>query len=82
MNNRDMILKKLIKIEKELEKCRTSAIQDGWQTSRYAKKARKWDVLAKEKMVLKQELDCCDDKTGDVMCTGCNCWKMTRHYCG
>tara|TARA_R110000782_G_scaffold259714_1_gene350422 strand:- start:124 stop:339 length:216 start_codon:yes stop_codon:yes gene_type:complete len=43
---------KLKKIEKELEKNRTSVIQDGWQTQRHAKKSRKWDFLAIEKMEL------------------------------
>jgi hypothetical protein len=30
---------------------------DGWQTSKHAKKARKWDVLAQEKMKLKQLIE-------------------------
>jgi allantoicase len=25
-------------------------MQDGWQTQRHAKKARKWDILAQRKM--------------------------------
>lgn len=41
---------KLAKIEKELDTCRTSVLQDGWQTQRYSKKSRKWDILAQEKM--------------------------------
>ena len=48
---------KLAKVEKELETCRTSVLQDGWQTMRYAKKSRKWDILAQEKMKLKQQID-------------------------
>ena len=44
--------KKLAKIEAELDKCRTSVIDDGWQTQRFAKKSRKWDILAQEKMEL------------------------------
>tara|TARA_R110000850_G_scaffold54009_2_gene128982 strand:- start:4 stop:189 length:186 start_codon:yes stop_codon:yes gene_type:complete len=48
---------KLEKVEKELDKVRTSSFVDGWQTQRHAKKARKWDELAKEKMNLIQEID-------------------------
>jgi len=48
---------KLAKIEKELDTCRTSVLQDGWQTMRYAKKARKWDILAQEKMKLLQQIE-------------------------
>lgn len=45
------LLKKLNKIEKELEKVRgASPLSDGWQTQRLAKKQRKWDELAKEKI--------------------------------
>lgn len=53
----EILQKKLAKIEKELETCRTSVLQDGWQTQRYAKKARKWDVLAQEKMKLLQQIE-------------------------
>tara|TARA_R110000744_G_scaffold365698_2_gene474578 strand:+ start:460 stop:723 length:264 start_codon:yes stop_codon:yes gene_type:complete len=48
---------KLKKIEKELDKVRTSSFVDGWQTSKHAKKSRKWDELAKEKFKLKKSLD-------------------------
>jgi allantoicase len=48
---------RLMKIEKELDTCRTSALQDGWQTQRHAKKARKWDILAQRKMDLIQQID-------------------------
>lgn len=51
------IKNKLQKIELELDKCRTSAMQDGWQTSKHAKKSRKWDFYAQEKMRLINELD-------------------------
>jgi len=44
--------KRLVKIETELSKCRGSVIADGWQTQRYAKKMRKWDYYAQEKMKL------------------------------
>lgn len=48
------------KIENELSKCRTSVMEDGWQTMKYAKKARKWDVLAQEKMKIIQILNDCE----------------------
>jgi allantoicase len=54
---KELIIKRLAKIEKELETCRTSVMQDGWQTQRYAKKSRKWDILAQEKMRLLSQLD-------------------------
>ena len=53
--------KRLEKIEKELDKCRTSSFVDGWQTQRHAKKARKWDVLAQEKMKLIQQINDIED---------------------
>lgn len=49
--------KRLAKVEAELSKCRTSVIDDGWQTSRHAKKSRKWDYYAQEKMSLKQRIE-------------------------
>ena len=48
---------RLLKIESELSTCRTSVLQDGWQTQRHAKKARKWDILAQRKMELIQQID-------------------------
>lgn len=54
---RQMLEKKLEKIEKELNGCRTSVMQDGWQTQRYAKKARKWDILAQEKFKIQSQLE-------------------------
>jgi allantoicase len=53
----EKLKKRLEKIEKELDKCRTSSFVDGWQTQRHAKKARKWDVLAQQKMKLIQQID-------------------------
>lgn len=49
--------RELQKIEKELSKCRTSVMQDGWQTMKYAKKARKWDYYAQEKMRILNLID-------------------------
>ena len=48
---------RLNKIEKELDSCRTSVLQDGWQTQRFAKKSRKWDILAQRKMQLIQQIE-------------------------
>jgi allantoicase len=48
---------KLLKIEAQLSTCRTSVLQDGWQTQRHAKKARKWDILAQLKMQLIQQIE-------------------------
>ena len=47
----------LQRIENELDKCRTSTMQDGWQTSKHAKKSRKWDFYAQEKISLINQLD-------------------------
>lgn len=54
--------KKLQKIERQLEKVRgCSPISHGWQTQRYAKASRKWDVLAEEKRrIIKQIQDNCN----------------------
>ena len=48
---------RLLKIESELSTCRTSVLQDGWQTQKHAKKARKWDILAQLKMELIQQIE-------------------------
>lgn len=48
---------RLIKIENELSTCRTSVMQDGWQTQKHAKKSRKWDILAQRKMELIKQID-------------------------
>ena len=53
MNNLQLLQKRLNKIEKELNTCRTSVLQDGWQTQRFAKKSHKWDYLAQEKIRIK-----------------------------
>jgi hypothetical protein len=56
-NQIQKIKNKLQRIESELDKCRTSTMQDGWQTSNHAKKSRKWDFYAQEKMSLLNQLD-------------------------
>lgn len=49
---------KLQKVEKELEKVRgCSPLTDGWQTQRYAKKSRKWDMLAQERMNIINQIE-------------------------
>ena len=53
----EQLKSRLIKVENELSKCRTSALQDGWQTQRHAKKSRKWDMLAQRKISLIQQID-------------------------
>lgn len=57
MNELENLKKRLDKIEQQLSSCRTSAMQDGWQTQRYAKKSRKWDVLAQRKMAIIAKID-------------------------
>lgn len=54
---KNKLLKKLQKIEIELEKCRTSSYIDGWQTQKHAKKSRKWDILAQEKIKIQTQLN-------------------------
>lgn len=57
----EKLKKRLEKIEKELDQCRTSSFVDGWQTQRHAKKSRKWDVLAQRKMKLIQRINDIED---------------------
>ena len=52
MDNIKLLQQRLDKIEKELSTCRTSVLQDGWQTQKFAKKSLKWDILAQRKMQL------------------------------
>ena len=57
MTSLQKLKNKLEKIEKELDKCRTSSFVDGWQTQKHARKARKWDYYAQEKMKLRQQIE-------------------------
>jgi len=57
MDNIKKLQARLNKVEKELNTCRTSVLQDGWQTQRFAKKNRKWDILAQRKMQLIQSIE-------------------------
>lgn len=77
--NLDRMRASLARIEKQLDGCRTSVLVDGWQTQKFAKKARKWDVLAQQKMYLKGEIDSCED--AEAMCDKCDCWKRSRAIC-
>ena len=54
---KNKLIKRLKKIELELEKCRTSSYVDGWQTQKHAKKSRKWDILAQEKIKIQTQLN-------------------------
>jgi len=54
--------KQLAKVESELNKCRTTVFEDGWQTMRHARKERKWDMLALEKMQLIQRIEDLEDE--------------------
>jgi hypothetical protein len=54
---KEKLQKRLEKIEKDLGKNRTSVIQDGWQTQRHAKKSRKWDFLAIEKIEILKKIE-------------------------
>lgn len=65
MKNLQLLQRKLSKIEKELNTCRTSVLQDGWQTMKFAKKSRKWDFLAQEKMRIKQLIEDYENKTNN-----------------
>jgi hypothetical protein len=56
-SKRDALLKRLKKVEEELDKNRTSSYVDGFGSSRYAKKSRKWDYYAQEKFNILKELD-------------------------
>ena len=47
---------RLEKVERELDKCRTSSFIDGWQTQKHAKKSRKWDYYALEKHELLKKI--------------------------
>jgi 6-phosphogluconate dehydrogenase len=55
--NVEQLKKQLDKIEKELDKCRTSSFVDGFGTLKHAKKSRKWDYYAQEKMRILNLID-------------------------
>jgi ABC-type uncharacterized transport system ATPase subunit len=58
MVTRIELQKRLDKLEKQLEKVRgCSPLTHGWQTQRLAKASRSWDMLAQEKMRIKNLID-------------------------
>lgn len=58
MDNIKKLQSRLNNIEKQLEKVRgCSPLTHGWQTQRYAKASRSWDILAQEKMKLIQLIE-------------------------
>ena len=59
--------KELAKIESQLDKNRACTLVDGWQTQRYARKARKWDYLAQEKMKLIGEIEDLENEYNEAM---------------
>lgn len=67
---------RLNNLEMKLNKNRPTVQEDGWQTQRYAKKARNWDVYAQEKMQVLQEIEMCESKDKDSKCNNCDCWKI------
>jgi hypothetical protein len=42
--------KQLLKVESNLDKCRTTVIIDGWQTQKHSKKSRNWDFYSQQKI--------------------------------
>lgn len=74
METIERLKKQLEKVEKQLDKCRTSTMQDGWQSQRFAKKARKWDYYAQEKIrllgLIEDELN--KQLTEFNICPACN----------
>lgn len=78
LTNKEDLIKRLAKVEKELEKVRgCSVLIDGWQTQRFAKKDRKWDYYAVERMKLINTIDdlenCKRDKHNDDIFNHGNC---------
>lgn len=57
IQNLKKLQSRLEKIDKELEKCRSSSYVDGWQTQKHAKKSRKWDMLAQEKFEIQKKIN-------------------------
>lgn len=49
--------KRLARVLKDLDKSRATVLVDGWQTQRFAKKSRRWDILAVEKFEILEKLE-------------------------
>lgn len=56
MNQKEKLQRELAGIEMKLEKCRTSTFDDGFGTSRFARKSRNWDYYAKKRTELRIKL--------------------------
>lgn len=67
---------RLNNVEMKLNKNRPTVQEDGWQTQRYAKKARNWDIYAQEKMKVLQQIEICETKNIDLKCDNCDCYKI------
>lgn len=80
MTNYEKLKSELQKVEEKLNKCRTSAFQDG-RTQKAARKSRNWDYYAERKRYLRSEIALCEDAGSSDMCDGCDCWKRTRENC-
>lgn len=52
-----LLQKKLSRVEKQLDKCRTSSFIDGFGTMKHASKSRRWDYYAQIKHKLKQLIE-------------------------
>lgn len=58
-----VLKKRLNEIEKQLEKVRgCSPLTHGWQTQRFAKASRSWDILAQEKMKILEQIEIIGEK--------------------
>lgn len=60
----DKLKLKLEKVEKELSKCRTSTIEDGWQTQKFARKSRRWDYYATKKHEISLQINEIESELG------------------
>jgi len=57
MTELEKLKSQLDRVEKALDKNRTSVMQDGWQTQKFARKSRNWDYYAQLKMKIIQRID-------------------------
>ncbi len=58
MTRLNLLQQRLNKIEKQLEMVRgCSPLTHGWQTQRYAKASRKWDILAERKREILNQIE-------------------------
>jgi len=58
MTRLNLLQQRLNKIEQQLEKVRgCSPLTHGWQTQKYAKASRKWDILAERKREILNQIE-------------------------